>query len=1080
MNLATEAGAQALRLRTLQALGLPGQAEADPVLDGLVRVAAQALRCTAAAVHWIDAERQWLQAGVGMTWRQTAREHSLCRHAMAGAGLMEVSDAQADARFAHDPLVAADGPVRFYAGMPIGIDGQVLGTLCVIDRVPRTLSAAERGLLADLSRAVEHWLLGRREQRALQARERAYRQLTEQMPGVVYRLTLAEVPQLSFVSPRLHEFGHAPEAWRAEPASWWQAVHPEDRARVHARLTSAAAEPRPIDLDYRLCDGQGLWRQVRDRVCAVAAAGDDGGGDGAVVVQGMMFDVTAQQREQAWLRKVSAAVEQASEAIVITDLEACVEYVNDAALRASGHSRGDLMGRPADTLRGSSMPELLWPEIRTRVLGGRPWRGALHTRRKDGGLRLQAATVAPVRDDNQRVSHLLVITHDVTDKHRLRAELERWRERLDGLVAERTEAIERARAAAEAASKAKSTFLATMSHEIRTPMNGVIGAVELLQRSTLSQYQRELAGTVHDSAEALMTLIDGILDFSKIEAGHLDIERAPLDVRDLLEHTCDALKPLAVSRGVHLHLFVDPALPALLLGDALRLRQVVTNLLGNAIKFCAGLERAGRVAVRAWPLSAATFRISVGDNGIGLSRESQARLFQPFMQAENSTTRRYGGTGLGLAICHRLAVAMGGRIGVESQPDGGARFDVDLPLSARAGAPPPAHDLTGLVCHVAVAIDDWAADWAATLAAAGAYVTRWSALPPTSGAAWHEPDTVLLIDAALLDDAEPVPVPCVLLLQGRRRSPRVLSGQCVALDIDGMHGDMLLAAVALAAGRLNQEPTLPMPLDDGDAPPMAADTALAAAQGCLVLVAEDDETNRMVLERQFALLGVAAEFAHDGAAAWQQWRTCREAYGLLLTDLHMPGMDGLELTAAIRNDEAGAHRMPIVALTASAVRGEITHCKAAGMDDALGKPIQIGTLGAAVRHWLARGRAQRTPANDAHMPPALDFDANVLVRAVGRNADALAGIRSAYLRRSRQDLEETQQALERGDWAHAGAVAHRWKSASRSVGAITLAQRLQALERLCRDGGAQAGDMLPALQADLAAVERWLSEPTLS
>jgi PAS domain S-box-containing protein len=954
MSLAAEPGAEALRLRTLHALRLLDNPEPDPVLDGLVRVAAQALRCSASAIHWVDAERQWVQSGLGITWRQTAREHSLCSHAIAGGGLMEVSDAQADPRFAHSPLVAGDGPVRFYAGMPIGIDGQALGALCVIDRAPRTLSAAERGLLTDLSRAVEHWLLRRREQLALQAREQEYRQLTEQMPGVVYRLTLGDEPQVSFVGPRLREFGHAPEAWQSEPASWWQAVHHEDRPRVRAQLDNAAANKQAIDIHYRLRDGQGRWRYVRDRVCAV----------GEAIVQGVMVDATEQQREQAWLRKISAAVEQASEAIVITDLDACIEYVNDAAVRGSGYSRGELIGRNEATLRGGSMAEAQGLDMRARVLAGRPWRGALNSRRKDGSLRLQAATVVPVRDANDRVSHVLSITHDVTDKRRLRTELEGWRARLDALVAQRTEAILQAKAAAEAASKAKSAFLATMSHEIRTPMNGVIGAVELLQRSTLSRYQQELAGTVRDSAGALMTLIDGILDFSKIEAGHLDVERVPLDLRDLLEITCDALQPLAMSRGVHLHLFIDPALPALLLGDAVRLRQVLTNLLGNAIKFCAGLDRAGRVALRAQALTESRLRISVADNGIGLSHEAQSRLFQPFVQAEQSTTRRYGGTGLGLAISHRLTVAMGGSISVESLPDQGARFDVELPLAARAAAPPPAHDLVGLACHLVVADDEWATDWSATLAAAGAHVTRWQTPPPTGGRAWREPGTVMIVDAELLAaahagaaDANAEPVPRVELRHGRRRTPRVLSQQRVVIDIEGMHGDALLTAVALAAGRVDAALSAPAPLEQA-APPAPLDIAQAAAQGCLVLVAEDDETNRMVLEHQFALLGVAAVFAHDGVDAWRQWRASRDAFCLLLTDLHMPGMDGFELTAVIRKEEAGAHRMPIVALTASAVRGEISQCKAVGMDDALGKPIEISALGAALQHWIARSRTE--------------------------------------------------------------------------------------------------------------------------
>lgn len=257
--------------------------------------------------------------------------------------------------------------------------------------------------------------------------------------------------------------------------------------------------------------------------------------------------------------------------------------------------------------------------------------------------------------------------------------------------------------------------------------------------------------------------------------------------------------------------------------------------------------------------------------------------------------------------------------------------------------------------------------------------------------------------------------------------------------------------------------------------------ALAAAQGCLVLVAEDDETNRMVLERQFALLSVAAEFAHDGEQAWHRWRARREAYGLLLTDLHMPGMDGLELTAAIRNDEAGAHRMPIVALTASAVRGEIARCKAAGMDDVLAKPIQIGTLGAALRHWIVRGRARASASGPAPAAAATEFDSGALARAVGDNTQALAGIRSAYLWRSRQDLHELQRAVAIGQWAEAEAVACRWKSASRAVGAIALAQRLQSIEQVCRDGGGNAAaGMADELRIDLDAVERWLARESVS
>jgi CheY-like chemotaxis protein len=498
-------------------------------------------------------------------------------------------------------------------------------------------------------------------------------------------------------------------------------------------------------------------------------------------------------------------------------------------------------------------------------------------------------------------------------------------------------------------------FLATMSHEIRTPMNGVIGAVELLERSSLTRYQRGLVDTVRDSANALMALIDGILDFSKIEAGRLDVERAPLPLRGLLESACDALQPLAMARGVHVHLFVDPALPDEILGDAVRLRQVMTNLLGNAIKFSAGLERPGRVALRAVRADARTLRISIADNGIGLSPDAQARLFQPFVQADCSTTRRYGGTGLGLAICDRLTRAMGGRIGVESAPDAGARFDVELPM-APVAAPSRSlrHDLAGVSCELFVGDEMWADDWAAYLQAAGAR--------PAEGAA-EEAVRVLVVQIEqlvhLYDRPGAADCPRVELHHGRRRQPRALGvpgAPRVVLDVEGLHRDALVHAVAMAAGLAApvaaDSATLPL-----DAFPVPADAERAAAQSELVLVAEDNPINRMVLEQQLALLGVAAVFADDGLDALRQWREGPERFGLLLTDLHMPGLDGFALAAAIRADEAslGGRRLPIVALTASALRDEDERCRMAGMDDVVVKPVLLEPLGEAVRRWLALG-----------------------------------------------------------------------------------------------------------------------------
>jgi PAS domain S-box-containing protein len=967
------------RLSVLLALQLQGE-PADPVLDALVRTAAQALGCSAAAISFVDDQRRWFKASLGFTRLEMPRELSICAHTLAHGGLLEIADVRADARFADNPLVAASELVRFYAGMPIGLDGQALGTLCVVDGTPRELSAAQRAVLADLARVAEHWLQSRREHLALQEREREYRLLAEQMPAIVYRVALGRTPVLVYMSPALKAFGHATDAWMARPDAWWQAVHADDRTRVHERLQHALTVQTPVELEYRVSDAQGRWRHVHD---SVRSAGLDE--SGMPIVQGAMFDLTERRREHEWMRMVSVVVEQASEAVVITDAQGLIEYVNDAALRRWDYRRSELVGQPVAVLRGGALSDATCRDMLSRVHAGKRWRGPVNSHRKDGSLRIEVATVIPVCDANQQVTHALAISEDVTDKRKLRDELARYRDRMESLVVERTAALEKTKAAAVAASQAKSDFLATISHEIRTPMTGVIGAAELLERSVLTPYQHTLASTVRESAGALLSMIDGVLDFSKIEAGHLAIEHEPLNLRQLLESTCDALQPLATARGVHLHLFVNPLLPEHILGDAVRLRQIVTNLVGNAIKFSAGGARPGRVSVRAQPGVAQTLRISVADNGIGLSAHAQLRLFQPFVQADRGTSRKYGGSGLGLAICHRLALAMQGQIGVTSALGEGACFHVDLPLRAHAAhvadagdAPPPSADLSGVDCHLVVSDQEWAGDWRAYLVCAGARVLVWGEMPHADVFAGNGRDVVLVVQAELLQRG-PMPgntpaVPRVELHHGRRRQPREELGQHVVLDIEGMHRDALLHAVLMAAQRL---PLTGSTIARRSSPatgaaPTAAD---AAARGQLVLVAEDNAISRLIIEHQLAALGFAAEFAVDGDHALALWREGRARYGLLITDLQMPGMDGWQLSRAIRSEEHASRRIPIpspipipiVGFTASALADEVQRCKQAGMNDVLSKPLHIDELGAVIQHWMLRGAGTAASAEQVAM-----------------------------------------------------------------------------------------------------------------
>jgi two-component system sensor histidine kinase/response regulator len=924
MQIAPPTTEEAQRLDILDSLGLL-DTPPDPVLDGIVRAAAQLTGCPISLVSLVDSKRQWFKARHGLEAQQTPRELAFCAHAIQQTDLFEVADARLDARFCDNPLVINDPQVIFYAGVPLSVEGQPMGTLCAIDHRARQLTPDQRQLLKDLARAAEHWLRSHRLHEQLFRANAERRDLLDHMPDGVLMLD-REHHVIDANPAALHMLGYTRTELLLKHVRALLPVEEHERL-AHAVAQKPSAANRLMEWPLHRRDGSLFWAEVSTRRV-----------DAERFVS-VLRDVTVRRVQDQKVRLLSMAMEQCAESIHITNLDARLEYVNAAALSSSGYELHEMLGQNPRILKSGRTPPETYRDMWELLLAGKSWRGRFFNRRKNGVEYQEDAIISPIRDEQGQIKQYLAVMLDVTEKERLSQELVCYQQHLEELVELRTAALGKARRAAEAASESKSAFLATMSHEIRTPMNGVVGCIDLLQRSALSTYQRELTDTVSESAMALLTIIDDILDFSKIEAGQLKLESGPVSLVHLTDSVCDALRNTPAARSLDLYTEVSPDVPAWILSDAGRLRQILNNLVGNAVKFSAGTARKGRVDLGvsiSTQESPGYLEISVTDNGIGMAPEMLQRIFKPFVQAESATTRSYGGTGLGLSISKHLVNMMGGWIVVQSMEGEGSTFTVTLPFEVAT---------------------------------------------------------------------EPVRANPVSPTASTQTGPR-----------------------------------------------------FAMAGSPLVLLAEDNEINQKVIGHQLALLGLSVEVATDGLDALARWRAGRplQRHALLLTDLHMPGMDGYTLAATIRTEEDDGTRIPIVALSANALRGEVDRCRSAGMDDYLSKPVQTDQLDEMLKRWM--------PGDDAVAPASfrrseyaeLDvlevelnasaYDDQALARLVGDDPAVLAEFRQRFVLSALNTMDEMRRCAHAGEFAALARLAHRLKSSCRVIGAVSLAECCDRIE----------------------------------